>query len=196
MHQQSDSELELTDPCTSLFYLGFTLHLFCAAQFLFGAQTRPSVGVLGWHSGVLRADVLPCPILFVFSQLLHTQEFWNMRHLLSASRMLTVSLTGQESWTEKANILFVRVLLFSGHAPFSSTWSHELTRSDVWFCFFCLCLCQKTVVRTFAHGSRLQFVRCLVQKRIVRFVLAHIHGLVCCSNQNPESVFVEQDSQI
>ena len=47
----SDSEHELTDPLTSLCCLGFQLHLFCGAQFLYGDQTRPSVGVQSKHSG-------------------------------------------------------------------------------------------------------------------------------------------------
>ena len=37
----------------------------------------------------------------LFSEPLDTQEFWNMRKMLSASRSLTVSLAGKESWTEK-----------------------------------------------------------------------------------------------
>ena len=46
---QSDSEHELTDPFTSLCCLGFPLHLFCGALFLYGDQPRSSVAVLGWH---------------------------------------------------------------------------------------------------------------------------------------------------
>ena len=79
---QSDSENELTDPFTSLSCLSFPLQLFCGAQFLYGDQTRPSVGVLGPHSGTfcflpslpegfcrsqaVQADVLPFVSFLVF----------------------------------------------------------------------------------------------------------------------------------
>ena len=88
---QSDSEHELTDPFTSLCCLGFSLHLFRGAQFLYGDQTRPSVGVLAWDSGKLcflpsvpevfcrsqavQADFLPLPHYPGFSQPLDSQEF-------------------------------------------------------------------------------------------------------------------------
>ena len=45
-------------------------------------------------------------------QPLDTQVFWIMYHLSSASRTLTVPLAGKESWTEKASLLEVHVLLF------------------------------------------------------------------------------------
>ena len=52
--------------------------------------------------------------------------------------------------------------------------------------FFPLSLSVRLVIVAcmFMHGSSEQAIgvlpRCLVQKRIVCFVLAHIHGLVCC----------------
>ena len=81
---------------------------------------------------------------------------------------------------------------------------HVVTRAVVLFLLpMSLFSCDRTVVRTSAHGSREQAIgvlpMCLVQKRVVCFVLAHIHGLACCLfillYQNPEKGIIEHDPQ-
>ena len=75
---------------------------------------------------------------------------------------------------------------------------HVVTRAVVSVSF--LCLCPVVTKSSSAHLRMAQvnkafgdLPRCLVQKRIVRSVLALIHGLACCPHllmvgHNPESV--------
>ena len=122
MHLQSDSERELTDLCTSLFWHSFPLHLFCGAQFCLSTEHILHLECRAGAAGcfvfpvcdggfcrlqAVHADAFPCSLLFV--NCCDLKCFERVTFVVSVlchwwQHPLTLAMSGRGSRTRKASL--------------------------------------------------------------------------------------------
>ena len=163
---QSGSEHEVTDSFTSLCCRGFPLHLICGAQFF---VRRPNTSFCFEHAmattvdsvvdqeGILDRGGKPSRLLAVRVLMFRDQI------ILHRCRHKSATLLRKKEWMTRADMNCCVV-------P-SSCVSVQLRQN----CCAHICAWLKRK----SEQAIVVFPRCLVQKRIVCFVLVHV-GLACC----------------